>query len=90
MSLGYAEKLSYRADLGGQVGAPELLEGGALEEDAKVAKLVHLVCTARVRGRRRLRALGSSHARRRDCGGGGSTVHRRAHGRGHIHVRGHP
>ena len=26
MSLGYAEKLSYRSDLGGQLGAPELFE----------------------------------------------------------------
>lgn len=26
MSLGYAEKLSYRDDLGGQLGAPELFD----------------------------------------------------------------
>ena len=26
MSLGYAEKLSYREDLGGQLGAPEIFD----------------------------------------------------------------
>ena len=43
MSLGYAEKLSYRDDLGGQLGNPELSEDPA-ELERKVEQLVKLVC----------------------------------------------
>lgn len=42
MSLGYAEKLSYREDLGGQLGAPELFDSPE-EVAAKVARLAQLV-----------------------------------------------
>ncbi|GAB4818266.1 hypothetical protein N2152v2_005312 [Parachlorella kessleri] len=41
MSLGYAEKLSYREDLGGQLGAPELFDRGDLLE-SKIGQLVAL------------------------------------------------
>ncbi len=41
MSLGYAEKLSYREDLGGQLGAPELFDSGDLLE-SKIGQLVAL------------------------------------------------
>ena len=42
MSAGYATKLSYRDDLGGQLGDPELQD--TLEDvDEKVAKLAELV-----------------------------------------------
>lgn len=69
MSLGYAEKLSYREDLGGQLGAPEHFdEGGELE--AKVQQLValvggwvgwggaHLGVAPRVNAKRGLRPVG--------------------------------
>ncbi len=42
MSLGYAEKLSFREDLGGQLGAPELFDT-ADEVEAKVERLAQLV-----------------------------------------------
>lgn len=42
MSLGYAQKLSYREDLGGQLGAPELFDSDA-ELQAKVEQLAALV-----------------------------------------------
>jgi mono-ADP-ribosyltransferase sirtuin 6 len=42
MSLGYAEKLSHREDLGGKLGAPELSETTE-ELDAKVTRLANLV-----------------------------------------------
>lgn len=42
MSLGYAEKLSYREDLGGQLGAPELLDSTA-EIEKGVERLAQLV-----------------------------------------------
>ena len=42
MSLGYAEKLSYREDLGGQLGAPELADSEA-EVEAKLERLARLV-----------------------------------------------
>lgn len=45
MSLGYAEKLSYREDLGGQVGAPEYLDPPE-EIERKVEKLAALVRAA--------------------------------------------
>ncbi|KAL4445407.1 hypothetical protein ABPG77_011232 [Micractinium sp. CCAP 211/92] len=46
MSLGYAEKLSYREDLGGQLGAPELFDSPE-EVAAKVERLAQLVRRAR-------------------------------------------
>jgi mono-ADP-ribosyltransferase sirtuin 6 len=42
MSLGYAEKLSYRDDLGGQLGSPELFDTPAAL-DNKVEELARLV-----------------------------------------------
>jgi mono-ADP-ribosyltransferase sirtuin 6 len=42
MSLGYAEKLSYREDLGGQLGAAELFDSPE-EVAAKVERLAELV-----------------------------------------------
>lgn len=42
MSLGYAEKLSYREDLGGQLGAPELFDSPK-EVEAKAEQLAELV-----------------------------------------------
>lgn len=42
MSLGYAEKLSYREDLGGQLGAPELYDSPQ-EVEAKAERLAQLV-----------------------------------------------
>ena len=42
MSLGYAEKLSYREDLGGQVGEPELFDAEDVVSE-NVAKLAQLV-----------------------------------------------
>ena len=42
MSLGYAQKLSYCEDLGGQLGAPELFDSDA-ELQAKVEQLAALV-----------------------------------------------
>ena len=45
MSLGYARKLSYREDLGGQLGAPELFDSDA-ELQAKVEQLAALVRSA--------------------------------------------
>ena len=45
MSLGYAEKLSYRDDLGGQLGAPEIFdEAEALAANAQ--QLADMVSTA--------------------------------------------
>ena len=38
MSLGYAEKLSYREDLGGQLGAPEIFD----QDEALNANAQHL------------------------------------------------
>lgn len=46
MSLGYAEKLSYREDLGGQLGAPELFDSPD-EVAAKVERLAQLIRQAR-------------------------------------------
>lgn len=45
MSLGYAEKLSFREDLGGQLGAPELSDTPE-EVEAKVERLAELVRSA--------------------------------------------
>jgi len=42
MSLGYAEKLSYRDDLGGKLGAPEYFDPPE-EVDRKVTRLAQLV-----------------------------------------------
>lgn len=42
MSLGYAQKLSHREDLGGQLGAPELFDSDA-ELQAKVEQLAAMV-----------------------------------------------
>jgi mono-ADP-ribosyltransferase sirtuin 6 len=42
MSLGYAEKLSYREDLGGQLGAPEHFDRDD-ELEAKIGQLVAMV-----------------------------------------------
>jgi hypothetical protein len=42
MSLGYAEKLSYRDDLGGQLGAPELSDSKA-DVVEKVERLAEMV-----------------------------------------------
>ena len=42
MSLGYAQKLSYREDLGGQVGARELLDSPSEAQD-KIQQLAELV-----------------------------------------------
>ena len=42
MSLGYADRLSFREDLGGQLGAPELQDSPE-EVEAKVARLAELV-----------------------------------------------
>lgn len=53
MSAGYADKLSYRDDLGGQLGAPELQdEDGVL--DRKISELATMVslcdtCVAPIR-----------------------------------------
>lgn len=46
MSLGYAEKLSFREDLGGQLGAPELFDSPE-EVQAKVDRLAELIQQAR-------------------------------------------
>ncbi|KAL4427985.1 hypothetical protein ABPG75_002074 [Micractinium tetrahymenae] len=46
MSLGYAEKLSYREDLGGQLGAPELFDSPG-DVITKVERLAQLVQQAR-------------------------------------------
>lgn len=46
MSLGYAEKLSYREDLGGQLGAPEFFDTPE-ELEAKIDRLAQLVQEAR-------------------------------------------
>ncbi len=43
MSLGYAEKLSYRDDLGGQLGAPEIFDD-SLNLNAKIQQLTEWVC----------------------------------------------
>jgi NAD+-dependent protein deacetylase sirtuin 6 len=45
MSLGYAEKLSFREDLGGQIGAPECYDAPQ-EVEQKVDLLAHLVAAA--------------------------------------------
>jgi mono-ADP-ribosyltransferase sirtuin 6 len=42
MSLGYAERLSYREDLGGRLGDPEILEN-AQEVLQKIEELTNLV-----------------------------------------------
>ena len=42
MSLGYAAKLSYREDLGGRLGDPELFDARE-EVEAKVERLAELV-----------------------------------------------
>ncbi len=49
MSLGYAEKLSYRDDLGGQLGAPEIFdEAEALAANAQqLADMVSIADPAR-------------------------------------------
>lgn len=39
MSSGYAEKLSYREDLGGKVGGPELEEASAEVLEGKIQQL---------------------------------------------------
>lgn len=46
MSLGYASKLSYREDLGGQLGAPELFDSPE-EVEAKAERMAELVRGAR-------------------------------------------
>ncbi|KAK9810436.1 hypothetical protein WJX72_010681 [[Myrmecia] bisecta] len=46
MSLGYAEKLSFREDLGGQLGAPELTES-ANDLTTKVAQLSEWIAASR-------------------------------------------
>ena len=43
MSLGYAEKLSYREDLGGQLGDPELSEESTEALDSKIRQLADWV-----------------------------------------------
>ena len=43
MSLGYAEKLSYREDLGGQLGDPELAESSLEALNSKVRQLAEWV-----------------------------------------------
>lgn len=48
MSAGYATKLSYRDDLGGQLGDAELFETPK-SADEKVAKLCDWVCVLLVR-----------------------------------------
>ena len=48
-SLGYAERLSYREDLGGQLGAPEKFDAGPVEADPRVQELIRLVREAEVR-----------------------------------------
>lgn len=45
MSLGYAEKLSYREDLGGRLGAPELFDD-VQELERKIDELTKLVSFA--------------------------------------------
>ena len=42
MSLGYAEKLSYREDLGGQLGAPEIYDDSN-DLNAKIQQLTEWV-----------------------------------------------
>ena len=42
-SLGYASRLTFRADVGGTLGTPELLDAGSASSDAKLAELVSLV-----------------------------------------------
>ena len=49
-SLGYAERLSWRDDLGGQLGDPELSEADGASLDGKVRALIELVKNARSRG----------------------------------------
>lgn len=48
MSLGYADRLSHREDLGGRLGDPELLDAPhtALEKAHKLAELVSILLTA--------------------------------------------
>lgn len=43
MSLGYAEKLSYREDLGGQLGAPEVFDDSH-DLKHKIQQLTEWVC----------------------------------------------
>ena len=45
-SLGYASRLSFRAELGGQLGDPELSESKA-QGDAKVRELASLIKAAK-------------------------------------------
>ena len=45
MSLGYAERLAYKDDLGGQLGAPELFDSGS-DLEAKLQQLACLVGAA--------------------------------------------
>lgn len=52
MSLGYAERLSYREDLGGQLGAPEYFDSPA-ELERKVGLLAQLVSESPVSSSRR-------------------------------------
>ena len=47
-SLGYADKLSWRDDLGGQLGSPELNDTGPIDSDPKVQELIKLVQEAQV------------------------------------------
>ena len=42
MSLGYAEKLSYREDLGGQLGSPEIFDSPE-ELGRKITELIAMV-----------------------------------------------
>lgn len=44
-SLGYASRLSFKADYGGQLGSPELLDSQA-EGDLKVRELARLISSA--------------------------------------------
>lgn len=46
-SLGYAERLSWRNDLGGQLGDPEQFDGGPADKDPKVLELIRLVREAK-------------------------------------------
>jgi hypothetical protein len=57
MSLGYAEKLSYREDLGGQLGSRELNDRAedVIKGVEQLAAWVRLCCRRRARRRRRRR-----------------------------------
>lgn len=48
-SLGYAERLSWRDDLGGQLGDPEHFDSGPVDRDPKVLELIRLIREAKAR-----------------------------------------